>query len=174
MKEFLIPFWGGPTFEHFDATFTKIGSQSEYVKICSEIFCKIHRKAIVESFRPSTLLKRESLKILKNFQNNYFVDHLQTAAFLSYEITPNSVIFQITETWTQSKTQQNTRHNLYGYEKKIFDNLLEQNLIENFKSAWIIRSIRQLYRENYMGWNIRSFPFLTTHWPSISQVYLNK
>ena len=97
-KEFLIPFWAGPTFEHFDATFTKIGSQSEYVKICSEIFCKIHRKTIVESFRPSTLLKRESLKILKNFQNNYFVDHLQTAAFLPSEITPNSVIFQITET----------------------------------------------------------------------------
>ena len=74
----------------------------------------------------------------------------------------------------EQKIQQNTRHNLYGYEKKIFDNLLERNLIEKFKSAWIIRSIRQLYRENYMGWNIRSFPFLTTHWPSTSQVYLNK
>ena len=120
MKEFLIPFWGGPTFEHFDATFTKIGSQSEYVKICSEIFCKIHRKAIVESFRPSTLLKRESLKILKNFQNNYFVDHLQTAAFLSSEITPNSVIFQITETWTQSKKSNRTRDTIFTDMRKRF------------------------------------------------------
>ena len=120
MKEFLIPFWGGPTFEHFDATFTKIGSQSEYVKICSEIFCKIHRKTIVESFRPSTLLKRESLKILKNFQNNYFVDHLQTAAFLSSEITPNSVIFQITETWTQSKKSNRTRDTIFTDMRKRF------------------------------------------------------
>ena len=120
MKEFLIPFWGGPTFEHFDATFTKIGSQSEYVKICSEIFCKIHRKTIVESFRPSTLLKRESLKILKNFQNNYFVDHLQTAAFLPSEITPNSVIFQITETWTQSKKSNRTRDTIFTDMRKRF------------------------------------------------------
>ena len=120
MKEFLIPFWGGPTFEHFDATFTKIGSQSEYVKICSEIFCKILRKTIVESFRPSTLLKRESLKILKNFQNNYFVDHLQTAAFLSSEITPNSVIFQITETWTQSKKSNRTRDTIFTDMRKRF------------------------------------------------------
>ena len=120
MKEFLIPFWAGPTFEHFDATFTKIGSQSEYVKICSEIFCKIHRKTIVESFRPSTLLKRESLKILKNFQNNYFVDHLQTAAFLSSEITPNSVIFQITETWTQSKKSNRTRDTIFTDMRKRF------------------------------------------------------
>ena len=120
MKEFLIPFWAGPTFEHFDATFTKIGSQSEYVKICSEIFCKIHRKTIVESFRPSTLLKRESLKILKNFQNNYFVDHLQTAAFLPSEITPNSVIFQITETWTQSKKSNRTRDTIFTDMRKRF------------------------------------------------------
>ena len=120
MKEFLIPFWAGPTFEHFDATFTKIGSQSECVKICSEIFCKIHRKTIVESFRPSTLLKRESLKILKNFQNNYFVDHLQTAAFLSSEITPNSVIFQITETWTQSKKSNRTRDTIFTDMRKRF------------------------------------------------------
>ena len=35
----------------------------------------------------------------------------------------------------EQKIQQNTRHNLYGYEKKIFDNLLERNLIEKFKSA---------------------------------------
>ena len=120
MKEFLIPFWAGPTFEHFDATFTKIGSQSECVKICSEIFCKIHRKTIVESFRPSTLLKRESLKILKNFQNNYFVDHLQTAAFLPSEITPNSVIFQITETWTQSKKSNRTRDTIFTDMRKRF------------------------------------------------------